>query len=516
MFGSFGPFGHVRSKVFNAARIGAVVVAGTIVPSLASAQAPAPTDQAAPSAAPAEAAPAPTAAPAAPALPPGLLDRIDEIDQRSRIVDRKLELAEEAAAAKKKEAPTVSADEKGFSLGSADGAFQLKLRGLVQFDGRRVFDATDPTIPDKDTFIARRIRPIFDGTILGLVDFRISPDFGNNATVLTDAYLDAHPKPWLRLRAGKFKGPVGLERLQADNNVVLIERSLDSNLSSQREVGVQLWGDIASGFLRYELGVYNGVPDGTLLDTDIDHSKTYAGRIFLRPFQLGDLKSFGDLGLGIAVSTGTEKGNSALVNGAASNTWLPSFRTAGQNTIYSYVSSTTDVTQTVFALKRHTRVNPQLYYYNGPVGVLAEWVKEYQELGKGTGAGALNHQAGHVTASIVIGGDNTYDGVKPKKPANWATGDIGAIELAARYNWINLDDLGFANNGVFADKYKSVTAAKGFGVGANWWLNRNLKLSANWEQTSFTGGNSTGTGAAKVVSDRTTEKVLIGRFQVAF
>src|SRR5262249_6296880 len=150
-----------------------------------------------------------------------LLQRIDEIDQRSRIVDRKLELLEEAAATKKKEAPTFSADDKGFGLSSADKAYELKLRGLVQVDGRRHFDTPsgDPTLPDRATFLVRRLRPILDGTVFGLVDFRLMPDFGNNSVALLDGYLDAHPRPWLRLRAGKFKPPVGLERLQADQNV---------------------------------------------------------------------------------------------------------------------------------------------------------------------------------------------------------------------------------------------------------------------------------------------------------
>jgi phosphate-selective porin OprO/OprP len=469
-------------------------------------------------AAPAEAPPAPAAPAAAtrpvstPAVPREVLDRLDELDQRTRIVDRKLELVEEAAAAKKKESPSFSADEKGFALSSADGAFQLKLRGLVQFDARRHFDTSDIALSDRDTFGLRRIRPIVSGTILGLVDFLISPDFGNNQTVVTDAYLDTHPAPWLRLRAGKFKPPVGLERLQADNNVVFIERALDSNLTAQREVGLQLWGDIASGAVRYELGIYNGVPDGTLLDNDSNHAKSYAGRLFLRPFQLEALKGLGDLGVGIAFSTGNEKGSSVLSNGAASNTWLPSFKSAAQDTIYSYVANTTDLTQTVFALKRHTRVNPQLYYYYAGVGLLAEWVKEYQALGKGGDTGAVNHHAGHVTVSYVIGGDNTYDGVKPKKSADWAARELGAVELAVRYNWLDLDDVSFTNNSSLADPSKSVTKAQGFGVGLNWWLNRNIKASGNWEQTRFNGG----AGKTTAVTNRPTEKVAIGRFQVAF
>jgi phosphate-selective porin OprO/OprP len=490
-----------RYKVYKLGRV-TILLTGVLSPLRAVAQEPAvPPPPAAVEATP--------PAPAAPGdLSPEVARRLDDLDQRTRIVDRKLELAEEAAAANRKETPVLTAEDKGFALASPDRAYEFRLRGLVQFDARRHFDTSDPALADKDTFLLRRIRPIFDGTILGLVDFRISPDFGNNQVAVLDAYLDAHPRPWLRLRAGKFKPPVGLERLQADNNVALMERALDSNLTAQRDVGLELWGDIANGAVRYELAIFNGVPDGALNDIDSNHDKTYAGRLFLRPFQLGDLGGLGDLGVGIAASTGLEKGSSALTNNVAASTWLPSFKSAAQDTIFTYVSSTMDPTQTVFALGRHTRINPQLYYYKGPVGLLAEWVREYQEVGKGAAGGAVNNQAGHVTASVVVGGDNTYDGVKPRKVADWATREVGAIELAARFNWLDVDDVGFPG-AVFADPAKSVTKAQGFGVGLNWWLNRSLKVSVNWERTTFGGGAAKG-------ADRPTEQVGMGRFQVAF
>jgi phosphate-selective porin OprO/OprP len=468
---------------------------------------------------------APAAAPAAAAAPPPALtselaQRLDEIDQRSRITDRKLELIEEAAAAKKKEAPTFTAEEKGYGFASADKAYLLKIGGLVQIDGRRHFDTPsgDPTLPDRDTFLPRRVRPILDGTVLGLVDFRIMPDFGGGSALIVDSYLDAHPRPWLRFRAGKFKPPVGLERLQSDQNVPFNERSLDSNLTASRDVGLQLYGDIANAFARYEIAIFNGVPDGSQsTDLDNDHAKSYAGRIFFRPHQLGDLKRFGDLGVGFGFMTGNEKGSSTQTGGVATNTWLGAFRSGGQNTIFSYLATVNtavtpaDVSQVVFALKRHTRINPQLYYYIGGLGLLAEWVKEYQEVRKGSEDGAVNNQSGHVTLSYAFGGDNGYDGVKPRKNADWATKELGAVEIAARYEWLDVDNAAFQGTGL-ADASKSVTGAKAFGVQLNWWLNRNLRASGLYEQTSFEGG----AGTKATPTDRATEKILIGRFQLAF
>ena len=462
-----------------------------------------PPDVAAP-AAEAPAAPAIATPPPAPRGP--WEDRIDEIDQRTRILERKQELAIEAAAAAPPR-PIVQADENGFSISSADRQYQIRFKGLIQVDGRRFF-TSDSTLQNSDTFILRRIRPILDGTLLGLVDFRISPDFGNNTTAILDAYIDAHPRPWLRLRAGKFKEPVGLERLQADQDMDFIERSLDSNLSPQREIGLELWGDIGSGLVRYEAGIFNGNADNALTDVDSDHAKSFEGRIFIQPFNTESLSFLGRLGVGIAASTGNEKGVSTL---AAPNPWMGTFKSDGQQTIASYLTSTTDITQTVVAYGRHTRINPQLYYYNGPVGLLAEWVKEHQEVAELTttgttfGTGTYNNSAGHVTVSGALGGDVTYEGLKPHKPLDLAAGTFGALELALRYDWLNIDSAAFPTG---IDPTKSVSEAKAYGVALNWQLSRNLKVAGNYEQTSFTGGAKTG--------NRPTEKVLLGRFQIAF
>jgi phosphate-selective porin OprO/OprP len=515
-------FLSARPAVYKIDRVTRLVSGLLLVcPALARAQAETP-PEAAPVPAPAtEAAPAPSGATAPGATSPGatapgatspdLERRLDELEQRTRITDRKLELAAEAAA-QKPPGPRVVTGERGFAIGDFDRQFELKLQGLLQVDGRRLFDTNDQTLKDRtNTFLVRRARLYFDATVLGLVDARLMPDFGNNTVALLDAYADLHPAAWLRLRVGKFKPPVGLERLQTDAYVPLPERALDSNLSAQRDVGAELWGDIANAAVHYEIAVLNGNPDGALNDIDNEASKTFGGRLFLRPFQLGGLQWLGDLGFGIAALTGNEKGSSTVTNGVASNTWLPTFKSVSQNTIYSYLSSTMDPTQTVFALRRHTRINPQFYYFIGPVGLLAEWVHEYQQVGKGATDGAVNNQAGHVTVSFAIGGDNTYDGVRPKAPARWATKDFGALELVARYGWLNVDDAAFEGSG-FADPTKSVTEAKEWSFGANWWLNRNVKLLASWGRTTFEGG----AGKAGAVTNRPNENVGIGRVQVAF
>jgi phosphate-selective porin OprO/OprP len=425
-----------------------------------------------------------------------LQQRVDALEAKTRALEaaRAQVVALPPPPPPAKPAAAVTADENGFALTSADKQYQFRLRMQLQIDGRRFFD--DAALGVNDTFLVRRARPIIAGTLFGLTDFMLVPDFGNNTVALYDAYLDTHPWPWLRLRVGKFKGPVGLERLQSDSDLVFIERALDSNLSSQREVGVQLWGDIAAGLVHWDIGIFNGNPDGGLNDVDINHAKSFAGRLFVQPFALPPLRVAGRLGLGIAFSTGNEKGS-------ATNTWLGSFKSAGQQTIFSYL--TTNTANTVFALGRHTRINPQLYYYIGPFGLLAEWVKEYHELSNSVGTGALNNQSGHVTASIVIGGDETYEGPKPHHPLSVADGTFGAIEIGLRYEWLDIDDKAFATA---ADPAKSVTKAQDLGVALNWQLTRNLKVGGNFLESWFDGGLKGG--------NRANEKILLGRFQAYF
>src|SRR5206468_3008991 len=154
--------------------------------------------------------------------------KLDEVDQRLRILERQKELDKEKEADKARETAQVGAGKDGFYVRSADGSFQLRVRGYVQFDGRFFKDDTEHN--QTDTFVLRRVRPIFEGTVFTLFDFRIMPDFGGGQTVLQDAYMDARILPALKVRAGKYKVPFGLERLQSATDILFVERALPTNL----------------------------------------------------------------------------------------------------------------------------------------------------------------------------------------------------------------------------------------------------------------------------------------------
>jgi len=425
-----------------------------------------------------------------------LNNRIYELDQKIRIVERKLEIADETAATKAKEAATVNAGASGFALTSADKSFDLKLRGLIQADAR-VFSGDDNK-PQSDTFTLRRVRPTLDGTVGKNGEFRITPEFAGSSTTLLDAYGGYRFSPELRLRIGKFKSPFGLERLQSGSDLRFIERAHPTSLAPNRDIGIQLFGDVAGESASYAFGIFNGVADGGSSISDTSDDKDFTGRIFLTPFKNTDRDELRGLSFGVAGSFGKEEG-SATASG------LATIRSPGQATVFSYRTST-NAADNVVADGDRVRWSPQLTYYLGSFGFIGEYVTSEQDVRRGDNADSLVNDAWQIAASYVLTGEeNSFRGITPKTPFDLEAGTWGALELAARVSELDIDPDSF---NTYADPAKSITLIQSVAIGLNWYLNRNLKTSLTYEQSAFEGGEKDG--------DREDEEVLFARLQVAF
>ncbi len=468
--------------------------------------------------------PAPVPVPAPTPPPTDVLTHVQESDQRSRITDRRLDLLEEKLDKAAKESPSIGADEKGFLLRSADRRSFVQLRGLLQIDTRWFLGndtvSNNVSFNDSDSILIRRFRPEIGGTLVGLADFLFSPDFAGAATTVFDAYIDVHPFPWLRLHVGKFKTPLGLERLQSEGAYPFIERALDQNLTPGRDIGAALQGDIAGGIVNYSVGVYDGFPDnannsgGARPDGDTDHAKDFIGRLFFQPFKAPGLADLGSLGVGIAASTGNRKG-------LPGTPLTPTFTSAGQQTIFSFLPATATLSAT-FVHLRETHLNPQFFYYQGQVGVLAEYVWVKQGVQRQNATADLTHQAYHVSASYAFGGRPSYDGVIPDQSFDPATGHLGALEIAVRYDALKLDSDSFDRstptasyaNG-FANPTASVSKAQGWTGAVVYSPSRTLRFYLNFEQTFFKDGGAAD-ATTKLPTDRKTENLLFARAHVKF
>ncbi len=421
------------------------------------------------------------------------------LKQRLAVLERKLEIAQEEAAAKLPVTPVVAVNEKGLSIKSAPpGDFEIKLRGGMQFDHRGFFD--DDGAPINDTSVFRRIRPSLEGTLGPLVAFRIVPELADDTASLIDATIDVKFNPAYSLRVGKMKGPIGLERLVSWNALPMIERGFPTELAPSREVGAQIFGELAKGTVNYAVGAFNGAPDGRNSNaSDVDNNIELEGRVFFEPWK-NHANVLSGLGFGIAGSTGEKDGSG--------NALLPRYRTPGQNVFFNYRTPVT-------AHGAHTRISPQAYFYRNELGLQAEYISSEQELLLPNAAGSpidptridLKHDAWQLTGSWVLTGEDAgYKGLAKPYQSFVAGGEgWGAFELVGRYGELHIDDDAFPR---YADSNTSATAAQAYGIGLNWYLTSNLKLVFNHTHASFDGGAANG-------ADRADEKTFFSRVQVS-
>lgn len=481
--------------------------------------------------------------------------QLNDQGQRIKILERKLELANETTTAAAASTPVVKAGANGFSLSSADGKNVLKLRGTLNVDGRYFADFDDTAnltnsvvgtsaYNSANGFLLRKIRPYLEGTVNGIYDFRLQPEFGGGRTVLLDAYVAGRFKPWAVVTAGKFKNPVGLERLQTEQFNKFIELGFPSSLAPNRDIGLQFSGSVLNGAVTYTAGIFDGVIDGNGTesnpspDADSDNRREFAARVFTLPFANSSNFYLRGFGIGIGATTGSKRGNAdvSLAAGSATatppttqvvsvvttNTWLPSYRTAAQQTFFSYRGDnavTLTLNEATYADGKHTRISPQAYYYYGPLGVLAEYIESKQEVSRHTSttttrSDTLTNTAWQVAASWFLTGEEAaYNSVTPKSNFSIGQPGIGAWEIAARYQQLDIDDAAFAGGSAsFANPATAVTAATGYSLALNWYLNQNVRWTLEYDRTSFEGG----AGSASLITDRKDENAYVTRFALSF
>ena len=424
--------------------------------------------------------------------PASIEQRIANLEQELAALKQQRALEAEAAKTVSKNSPAVELDSRGLSVTSPDKQFQLKLKGFAQFDTRTFIGNSRRS--NTDQMLIRTARPAIEAKFFEMFEARAVVDFGNAATRLVDAYADYKPDARLNFRLGKFKPPVGLERLQSEQNLALIERGMATNLVPSRDIGAQLYGSLLTQRLEYQAALTTGTADLSNADGDLDGMKDVTARLFARPMRQSEQTWLQGLGLGVAGSIGEHHGS------ATSPNLTTGYVTPAQARFFVYRSD-------AFADGTHWRINPQAYYYYGPFGLLGEYILTGQHVARAGSADTLRHRAWTTTASYVLTGEDArFDGVKPRDNFDWRQGSWGAFEVAARAGGLRVDDAAFP---AFADPAVSAQSALDTTVGATWYLNPNIKLNANYSYTVFEGGNASG-------QDRVSEKVFMTRAQFGF
>jgi len=382
-------------------------------------------------------------------------------------------LAQQGAVEPEQDVPGVApsarvvAGQDGLAIESGNGEYRLQIGLLLQADGR--FAADDDNQAISDTFAIRRLRPYLRGRITRRFEFYLNPDFAGGTLVVQDAYFDTIFSPAFRIRSGKGKTPFGLERLHSASNLLFMDRAFPTALAPNRDLGVQVLGDVKGGVFSYLAGVMNGVADGGSADLDANDGKDLSARVIFRPFTRNVTSPLRGLGIAIAGNTGRQAGPTAL----------PSFRTQTlQQPYFSYATGAA-------ASGRRNRYSPQLFYFRGPFGGWAEYVHTEVPVSRAGVTEDIANNAWQVAASWVLTGEAATDagaGVRPRAIFDPSTGHWGALQVAARVHQLEVDqravDLGFAAAG-------ASRKAQAWTLGLNWFLTGNVKYVLNFERTVF-------------------------------
>ena len=132
-----------------------------------------------------------------------------------------------------------------------------------------------------------------------------------------------------------------------------------------------------------------------------------------------------------------------------------------------------------------TVIGTEFWYNRGPFSILSEWgfAQMNDATVGGVKAGTLAYNGGYIQAGYFLTGEHrTYDRrfgriatnyfegpttpfwLLRREDGSWTSG-LGAFEIAARYNYLNLND-GPVQGGV----------ANSVNIALNWYLNQNLKV----------------------------------------
>lgn len=388
-------------------------------------------------------------------------------------------------------AQSVFADEGGFRIADDDGDYQLRIGGDLHSDARMLLNEAPETT---SSFFIRRARVLLRGTIQRRFSVQFKSNFGRGQATVQDAFIDFRFTSGLSLRTGRFKTPLGLEFLQSPNAIMHVERGYPTAFVANRDVGIQLYGRTLGQRLQYNIGVFNGAPDGTNLDRDDSAPKEVVARAFIEPWRndrdASDwLRGFG---AGLGSSFGTERS-------ADETSGLSPYRTPHRSPLFSYLEA-------VEADGQRLRLVPQAYYYAGPFGVIGEYAHSQHEVRQGDDTETLAHSAWQIGGSWVLTGEAaSYDGVRPENSYDPEAGTWGAFELSAKVQRFQFDEDAFPQ---YANPDAQVEHGASLAGGLAWYPVRNVRFMTTAERTTF--------GGTDAADERDAEHTITLRVQLAF
>ena len=366
--------------------------------------------------------------------------RIDTLEGQLATANAKAEAATSAASAASAavtKIPAASVTAKPATEVTWDGAPRLatkdgwsfKPRGRLQVDAGSVSAPALPTAAQqRELGFAARLRRAylgFDGTMPGGFGYRMEADFAGSTVTLTDLYLTYKPRPDVTLTLGQHKPFWGMEEMQSDLFTSFQERAAYTTaFGFERRIGFS--GAYQSRNLLVQAGVF--ADDAANLGAnDFDNGYSLDGRVVFMP-KLGG----GQLHLGGSVHYRMLKDQAGAE--------LPRYQARPflRTTNLRFLD-----TGNILGATSERGLGLEAAYINGRFHVSGEAF--WQKVGR-TGLADPTFNGGYAELGYLLTDDVTayrggvFDRIRPKHPLG--QGGMGALQLNARYDWLDLVDAG--------------------------------------------------------------------------
>lgn len=362
----------------------------------------------------------------------------------------------------------------------------IDLRGRVQFDWRRF----DPDV-EEDEFDLRTIRFGLKGDLTRHFDWEIEREIEEivdegqlegqwRFSEWKDVYLRWTTFDAFSIKGGRFKMPFGLEQNIGVSDLDFAYRARGSaKIAPARDRGVMAYGELLSGSLHYEAGIFDDDGDNGEFDEEqfvqdgqdlAGVGPSFAARVVGEPFRrlpVHDRLKGAELGIAYTRSSVPEGLNSLR----------------GEE-VWGY-----DFFDRVYVNGRRQRLGVQLDWSPGSTGFKAEWMQSReQRLGQSNRNEDLSDFIGtawYTSATLIVTGEDKDSDVQPRNPL--FSGGIGVVELGVRYDRLTFESVSTSGLDFTNPRSDHLTpnSDSTLTFGVNWIPVRWVKVVANGIRQTF-------------------------------
>jgi phosphate-selective porin OprO/OprP len=369
---------------------------------------------------------------------------------------------------------TVKLGKKGLQFETADKQFKLKFGGRLHADAS-YHDGQDKLAKKatEGTEI-RRARLYMKGVLWNDWHFMSEFDFADNSTAVKDLYLSYTGIDALEITVGHQKHAISMEVQESSNDIMFIERSLVYALTAplfDRAIGLNLKSSGKNW--SAQIGVYGDSMDSNK-DAENDEGWGLGSRVTYTPIisktQVLHLGAYG------GYRAPSDSGN-VLNTGKADGKFKLGYETTHMSNLYLTRADVNNVVD-------HAIIGGvDAAYMQGPFSIQGEYARLWLDR---KGQSTLDFDAFYVQTGWTLtgesrsykGSDGEFKRLKPAKPFSFSGSGWGAVELAARYDQVDLN-----SDDIQGGHEKAITVA------VNWYLNENVRIMADWRRPFSVSGS---------------------------